>query len=98
MPFSDAEYGSIDHFMLGLIEIYGPLEAILISEELEKYAQSNRGNKLNKWTLAYLAEELSRQYAGFDLYVTGYFGDGDGELRFGSSSHPRDSDGKFIHE
>lgn len=83
MAFRDAQYGHIDHFLLGLIEIYGPLEAIIISEKLGKYAEDNRGYKLNKWTLAYLAEEIAKDYPGFDLYVVGYFGDGEGELRFG---------------
>lgn len=82
MAFRDAEYGDIDHFMFGLIEIYGPLEAILIGEELGKHGNSSRGKTLNKWTLAYLAEEISKKYPGFNLYVLGYFGDGDGELRF----------------
>ena len=81
MAFRDAQYGHIDHFMFGLIELYGPLEAILIGEELGKHV-NGRVHKLNKWTLAYLAEELSKKYPGFNLYVVGYFGDGDGELVF----------------
>lgn len=82
MAFRDAEYGHIDHFMFGLVELYGPLEAILIGEELGKHGAASRGKKLNKWTLAYLAEEMAKKYPGFNLYVIGYFGDGDGELRF----------------
>lgn len=82
MSLGDAPYGHIDHFTLGLIDVFGPLESIVISNRLSQYGDSNRGKKLNKWTLAYLAEEIAKEYPGFDLYVLGYFGDGDAEMDF----------------
>ena len=83
MSLGDAPYGHINHLLLELTDLYGPLESIIICEKLSKYGEANRGKKLNKWTLAYLAEEISKDYPGFDLFIVGYFGDGDGELDFG---------------
>ena len=83
MSLGDAPYGHIDHLLLELTDLYGPLEAIIITGRLSKYGEAQRSLKLNKWTLAYLAEEISRDYPGFDLFLVGYFGDGDGELHFG---------------
>lgn len=82
MGFRDAEFGTADHFFAGMLHVYDPLIAMSIRSELEKYAGATRGRQLNKWQLSYLAEELTKMYPGFDLYVIGYFGDGDAELRF----------------
>ena len=82
MGFRDSDYGTADHFFAGLLHIFDPLIAMSIQSELKKYAEATRGRQLNKWQLSYLAEELSKTYPGFDLYVIGYFGDGDGELKF----------------
>ena len=82
MSFRDSEFGTADHFFAGMLHVYDPLTAIAIRTELDKYAGATRGKKLNRWQLSYLAEELTKTYPGFDLFVIGYFGDGDAELRF----------------
>ena len=75
-------FGHIEHFMRGAVGLYGEPACIKIQASLVKYADASRGKTLNKWQIAYLAEEISKKYYGFDLYVMGYFGDGDAVLDF----------------
>lgn len=86
-------YGTPAHFFASVESHYGILERAEIELTLREHAMESRGRVLNKWTLSYLADTLGQKYPGFELFVVGYFGDGDAVLDF---SLVRDSKGRFV--
>lgn len=82
MTLGSGSFGTSRHFLMGLIEVFGAFEGMVIMGDLQRHAESTRGGKLNKWQMAYLATQISEAYPGFDLFLVGYFGDGDFELTF----------------